>query len=307
MVVQYHQDMSAEPLDASDVAQIKSAVERSDLGRVSSDYVEFIRRPLVPLVKGLLPRLILIQVQQQKVDMDMLLDSTNDVLAQNDLVFRMFACIPFGVFASLAVLIRRRRHARHRSALFADMRVCWWKLHRIMCGNAPVNEQRALLTLKVADDDEEQATAAVGENSDNGSAVGGPFEPRHPLRTPGTTPAGGASQPLRTATPALQQPAPVVVPSTAGSSSSSNGGAPAESSSWGGTLQPKEQGEILIQVHALRVMSEMIWPQRQAEAKMRFLDDLDEVEAKDASREARLRVLDRMSISYSFLRHSEQY
>jgi hypothetical protein len=322
MVVDYHLDMShGQKLDEGETGTLRSAVKSGNLGRVTDDYVQAMRHPFRSLISGELARLLLIQVQQQKVDVDGILDQVYDILQQNELTMRLIACIPCVALVTFATRFVFRDKSFRKRPLWADMRVCWWTLHRLMCGRnaGAVFDPMASLTARrlAAANSEEEDDSQTGlgnlpgtplrhnawsEDAKPDRARAGMRRPQRPdelqdtFRQSVTLSAAGVS--------ALTAPE---VPPAVDIMSNTMSSPRAPQPTWGGALSPHDQGHVLLQVHAMRVLSELVWPHRyEAEEKQRFLDDLDDLEAKEASREARLRTLDRMAVSYSFLRHVDQ-
>lgn len=156
MVVEYHRHTQRGATEAELLDVHRAVVERDDLGVIYRDYEWGIQRPIRSFLFGSLGRVMLIQLQKQKVDVNRVLVSSDEVLEQNDLNFRVMAMAP-GVVVCLGVvywgLLRKR--ARRRP-VHERLRICWRTLMRVV--------QNA-----------EADGSTSGGGGDGGSATGGGF------------------------------------------------------------------------------------------------------------------------------------
>lgn len=293
MVVDYHQDKADAPLGPVRTLALNQATTRGDLGDIHNDYVTALRAPVWGLLKGRLVRLLLIQVQKQKVDIDEVTDSMNNVLTHNDLTYRMFALMPFGVFTTVTVALMLQRRRARKAPLYADMRTSWWTLHRIVCRAEEPGAAAARRRSRRYESDDDVDLPPVLSSL-----------PRHASDEESSS--FGARR-RNTVAPSLSRMMTLSPTRTV----SAGRGAPDDVASssgarWVGTLSPSDQGHILLQVHVLRLLCELVWPQR-CDARSRFLEDLDDVEGKDSTPTQRLRALQRMVASNGFLRPPTEY
>lgn len=93
MVVSLAKDKNLSTTDA-DIAQIIQRTKEGDLGIVLSEYENEIRNPFRSLVLGDLIRLLLIQVQKSKVDLELSMNALDQLLKANELNFAFLAVIP---------------------------------------------------------------------------------------------------------------------------------------------------------------------------------------------------------------------
>eukprot|EP00759_Apiculatamorpha_spiralis_P022020 PhF_6_TR26402/c0_g1_i6/m.38149/K18158/NCA2; nuclear control of ATPase protein 2 len=111
MVAQYAEETQPN-LPTEAIAQIESTTrETGEIPLVFENYEQAIRNPIRSVVFGELIRLMLIQVQKQKVDMNRILVMTDGILAQHELNFNIMALMPFGMMIGLgfiAAYYRRR-------------------------------------------------------------------------------------------------------------------------------------------------------------------------------------------------------
>jgi len=102
MVLAYHRDHGA-PLGDADLARIRSELSRGDLGTLTQDYEACVARPVRSAVFGDMARLLLIQMQLQKLNMTQLYVTMDDVLRKNELNFNIMAALPAGMLVIFGI------------------------------------------------------------------------------------------------------------------------------------------------------------------------------------------------------------
>eukprot|EP00026_Physarum_polycephalum_P004101 Phypoly_transcript_04118.p1 GENE.Phypoly_transcript_04118~~Phypoly_transcript_04118.p1 ORF type:complete len:572 (+),score=59.90 Phypoly_transcript_04118:161-1876(+) len=88
MVADFAKDNNAS-LSESDLASLMQAAKEGDLAEVMKAYEQNIKSPIRNVVFGDLIRLVLIQVQKQKVDLEKAMEALDQLLRANELNFRM--------------------------------------------------------------------------------------------------------------------------------------------------------------------------------------------------------------------------
>jgi len=100
--------------------------ESGSQGDYIIDYENAIRSPIRSVVFGQLIRLMLIQVQKQKVDMNRVLSMTDGILEQHELNFHVMALMPVVLTGALTVLgygmRRRQREGPHIQTMRSRLR-----------------------------------------------------------------------------------------------------------------------------------------------------------------------------------------
>eukprot|EP01133_Synstelium_polycarpum_P015369 gene15369-18230_t len=94
MVLDYAHDTYGSPRTGDDADMLRDMVARGDLTRVMKPYESSITAPIKNLLFGDLVRLVLIQVQKEKVDVDKGLLAIDKLLQANELNFQLLAAIP---------------------------------------------------------------------------------------------------------------------------------------------------------------------------------------------------------------------
>jgi hypothetical protein len=132
VVRDYHEDYYAE-VSPHELQQVKQkALEAGDYGLVSRHYEAAIRHPIRSIFFGSLVRLLLIQMQQQKLELTKVLTASDEVLEANDLNFRMMALGPLAIFSVLFAWFFVFRRKRRQKPVIVRMRALWRQLHRIV-------------------------------------------------------------------------------------------------------------------------------------------------------------------------------
>lgn len=132
MIRDYHDDIY-EGMTPSELDDISDKVSSdNDLGMVTRHYRSAMRRPISSFFFGHLVRLMLIQIQHQKIEMNRVLISSDEVLVQNDLSFKMMSLTPM-VFLTLfglwIVVLRRKTESE---PVYERIRTCWRNLFRLI-------------------------------------------------------------------------------------------------------------------------------------------------------------------------------
>ena len=113
--------------------ELREAADREDLGAVNVHYERAIQKPIRSAMFGNLFRILLIQLQKQKVDIDRVLLTSEEVLEQNDLSFRMMAMAPMMfLFTGLSYYYFRLRVRRREAPIHRRLRLCWRSTHRVI-------------------------------------------------------------------------------------------------------------------------------------------------------------------------------
>eukprot|EP00667_Euglena_gracilis_P005857 EG_transcript_5899 len=93
MVTQYYHDKGS-PLGDADRQRVRAELTRGDLGELNADYEACVRRPITSSLFGDMARLLLIQMQMQKVNITQLYIAMDDVMRKNELNFNVMAAMP---------------------------------------------------------------------------------------------------------------------------------------------------------------------------------------------------------------------
>ncbi|KYQ90434.1 hypothetical protein DLAC_09056 [Tieghemostelium lacteum] len=103
MVIDYNQDSVGNILTSDQKEILRQLSVRGDISSVMSHYEKSIKSPIQSLLFGDLIRLILIQVQKEKVDVDKAMLAIDKLLQANELNFQLLAGIPAALFLALMV------------------------------------------------------------------------------------------------------------------------------------------------------------------------------------------------------------
>eukprot|EP00760_Papus_ankaliazontas_P025915 PhM_4_TR2921/c0_g1_i1/m.66462/K18158/NCA2; nuclear control of ATPase protein 2 len=111
MVMSYVRETQSEltPQEYEEVQE--RAYNGHELELITRNYEEAIKRPIRSVVFGQLTRLMLIQIQKQKVDMNSVLNMTDGILEQHELNFHIMALMPLVLifWSAFGVLYVQRR------------------------------------------------------------------------------------------------------------------------------------------------------------------------------------------------------
>ena len=130
MVQSYLEDMRVAPQVIDDAVQKVHAT--GDIGIISKHYETAIRHPIRNAVFSHLWRLMLIQIQKQKVDLNRVLVSSDQVLAQNDFSFRMMAVAPPVLLVGFAFAYTAMKSSHEQRPVIIKMKRCFRDLHRVV-------------------------------------------------------------------------------------------------------------------------------------------------------------------------------
>jgi nuclear-control-of-ATPase protein 2 len=140
MIVDYHEhtfkDMTPEEREA-----VTSAANLENLVIVNRHYEKAIQHPIRSALVGNLFRIMLLQLQKQKVEINRVMLTSEEVLEQNDLNFKMMAMAPLLLSVGLGCywfLFARKK--RETTPMHQRFRVCWRETHRIISNAENLSE-----------------------------------------------------------------------------------------------------------------------------------------------------------------------
>lgn len=110
-----HEYMKDNKVDVSP-QEVHSAVSKGDLTMMMSQYENDIRTPYKSIIKGLLIRSILIQIQKTKVDGDLAINGIDRLIKLQQLLFGVLSISP-----SLFILYQANQALKNKSSLQADL------------------------------------------------------------------------------------------------------------------------------------------------------------------------------------------
>jgi nuclear control of ATPase protein 2 len=112
MVIDYAKDNHVS-LDR--LIDVQERLRQGDLSIVMTHYEQGMKTPLVSLLSGDLLRVLLIQVQKTKVDLEIAMNSVDKLLKANELNFALLAAVPTCILVGLG--LRELRHLWKRRRL----------------------------------------------------------------------------------------------------------------------------------------------------------------------------------------------
>jgi nuclear-control-of-ATPase protein 2 len=131
-------------------------VQLGDMSPVLIEYEKMIRHPLQNALFGSLVRILLIQVQKTKVDLDVAMSSLDKLLKSNELNFAFLAILPSLVISYSAVTYvwgvwRRRRFNLDNTGVKETIRRSCWKMERLLttCKDHVPHMEQGLLLLEM--------------------------------------------------------------------------------------------------------------------------------------------------------------
>lgn len=312
-ITEYHADYVTH-MNRSDLEQlhrntydalIRGDIEEEGFRRISDDYLESVRYPLRGVIYGHLPRLLLIRMSIQALEITRVVNGIDEVLDSNRLNFQAMTIIPLfavGCFCAGWFWWKWRRAMR---PVHLRLRRGWREAHRIL------NEEMILSSgTSHAQNLEPPRSVLQREGGHN-------FQPFSSLYTADSTlPKGTLSVPY-----SAQQ--------TEGSNDGRQDSFPNASSISAGEGTPNvypglcfaanqvgeeeellpmsnsphlsnyEQGLLLLSVHEMRIATK--WFLQNYNLYEELLDDLEMIENNALSRHQRLEVLCRMRMTHKFL------
>ena len=131
MVLDFYRD-TAEGITPEAAAQLEQAVRQGDMSLINARYEAAVRHPFRSFFFGSLVRLMLIQIQHQKLEVSRVLSASDDVLESNDFNFKVMALMPFVAVVSLSLHYLATRSRGKRDPVYHRLRLCWRKLSRLL-------------------------------------------------------------------------------------------------------------------------------------------------------------------------------
>lgn len=131
-------------LDSSQLEKIRVQAQRGDLSLIMSEYERELKNPIRNVIFGDMARLMLVQLQKQKVDLERTLVAMDKLLRSNEINFELIALIPAVLVSLIAVynILTFRRVQDRR--LYQQMRYMLLAVEKIL--NANNNRAREALS-----------------------------------------------------------------------------------------------------------------------------------------------------------------
>lgn len=298
---------------------IEEAARNGDLSAIHQAHADAVKRPIYNFLFGPLVRLMLIQLQQQKMAVTGVLISTDEVLESNDFNFKMLALAPvvLGVWGGISAFATYRKSKK--GPLYSRLKICWRDLSRLLeqaegSGVAERQTHSDFLSNASSSPPTRSPTAGYPEGNAGISttanhSTGEPVFLRSPVMSDTTAPPNFARVGFRNKRPTSgfdtsdendeyatqrrgsKQTSKMLSPPPHIPSSIVSSGGQRE-------LSPTDQGRALLIVHEMRGLCDKLsdYP-----LLPQLMEDLADVEAANSSRAKRLRALGRMMSTHPIL------
>ncbi|KPI88131.1 hypothetical protein ABL78_2764 [Leptomonas seymouri] len=330
IVRDFHEDMYPNmPQDRLDQMRdrtlgrlVAGVADPEGMGLIDQQYRCSLRHPIRSVIFGELPRILLVQLSYQALEMSRVANSVDEVLVGNDLNFKIMALLPVFAAGGLLVSWGLLRHRANYKPVRMRMKLLWRSLFRVICfaGNGqrvlpPFMRglpQRAEVGVRLSDSVHfAQRPFAAGRANTERSALN---NSTHRLRHGGakrdshSTAAAAAAVGVATACALRRTEAghvEVADPvSFAESSEDDNNSLAASVNTHEGAVSARqlnnyEQGMVLLLSHVIRSLAAEYL--RSYEYFHELLEDLNDLESVQSSRHQRLATLERMRATHTSL------
>lgn len=283
-------------------ALLRGDVEEEGFRRIEGHYQNSVRHPLQGVLFGHLPRLLLIRMSIQSLEITRVVNGIDEVLESNRLNFQVMTIIPLLVVGCFCTGWFWWKWKRTMRPVHFLMRLCWRKAHRIL------NKEMISSSLHT------QAKERSLQKSLAGNRSVLPYPPPTALDFVGRKltlqsstfvdpteefQEGKESYPLgANGVPGDEVPLPSALRAPSFYNKVGFNEEPT-STSYFSHLSDYEQGLLLLAVYEMRIAAKQFL--RSYNLQEELLDDLEMVESSALSRHHRLEVLHRMRMTHKFL------
>lgn len=285
-------------------ALIRGDIEEEGFRRINEHYQHSLRHPLRGLIYGHLPRLLLIRMSMQALEITRVVNGIDEVLDSNRLNFQVMTIIPIFAVGLFCAGWFWWKWKRTITPVHLQLRLRWREVHRILNEEIPrspdcshsLRRQRAHAESQTGDD----CNSSIYRTPITGVSL----KLKTSLQSPPTLPQAEISEEKISGLPYVSalgegERVPKVHPVVSFPSNKLGRDEEYSPISYSSYLNNYEQGLLLLSVHEMRIATK--WFLQNYNLYEELLDDLEMIESDSLSRHHRLEVLHRMRITHKFL------